>query len=102
MAATGMEERHVPVAGASPFPTKDRPIGLVAPPSPRCYVQAAPRLVSKATLFYGPPSPRFGTSPPSKSSSESRTHLPQPISRPFSPLYSPPPSKATGRRREYS
>src|ERR1700674_2065326 len=102
MAATRMEERHALVDGALPFPTKDRLIGLVAPPLPRCYVQTVPRRVSKATLFYGPPSQRFGVSPPSKSSSESRTLLPQPISRLFSPLSLPPPSKATRRPREYS
>src|SRR3984893_13171808 len=102
MAGTRMEERHALVAGALPFPTKDRLIGLVAPPSPRCYVQATPRPPSRATLFYGPSSQKFGMSPPSKSSSESRTLLRQPISRLFSPLYSPPPSEATGRPREYS
>src|ERR1700680_1475087 len=102
MAAPGMEERHVLVAGALPFPTKDRLIGLVAPPSSRCYAQTAPRRLSEATLFYGPASQKFGTSPPSKTSSESRTLLRQPISRLFSPLYSPPPSKAVRRPREYS
>src|SRR5260370_19061901 len=102
MAATRREQRHAPGAGASPFPTKDRRIGLVAPPSPRCYVQTAPRRVSEASLFYGPPSQKLGTSPPSKSSSGSRTLLPPPISRLFSPLYSPPPIKATGHPREDS
>src|ERR1700736_747468 len=102
MAGTRREALQALVAGALLFPTKDRLIGLVAPPSPRCYVQTTPRPLSRATLFYGPSSQKFGTSLPSQSSSESRPLLRQLISRLFSPLYSPPPSEATGCPREYS